>query len=137
VPVKTLENQMNIMGHYNLTSLQAWKKRCGTCRIRSTVKTVPHKFSRQQDRTKRPHLPIDMAPYPRKLRDITPPVFHAVLQGTVPQSEISSFTERRYLFSPSTYNAIDMTSLNDLKNFLFQCLPEGEWTLAAHHGSRH
>jgi len=72
------------MGHYNQTSLQAWKHHCGTCRTRSTFKTVPHKFSRQQDRKKRRHLPIDMAPYPRKLCDITPPVFHAVLQGTVP-----------------------------------------------------
>ena len=66
---------MNIMGHYNITSLQAWKQLCGTCRIRSTVKTMPHKFSRQQDRTKRRHLSIDMAPYPRRLLDITPSFF--------------------------------------------------------------
>lgn len=64
---------MNKMGHYELTSLQAWKQRCWTSRIRSVVKTVPHKFSRQQDCTKRRHLPFDTAPYPRRLLDITPP----------------------------------------------------------------
>ena len=32
-----------------------------------------HKFSRQQDRPKRRNLPIDMAPYPRRLLEIMPP----------------------------------------------------------------
>jgi hypothetical protein len=47
----------------------------GNAEFEAWDKTVAHKFSRQQDRPKRRQLPIDMAPYPRIIFEITPHFF--------------------------------------------------------------